>query len=64
MARYRIKQKPSACTAGQRIFEAEERCFFWWEPRGIFLSLEAAEQRIQELQTIKPLETKILKEYD
>lgn len=64
MARYRIKQKPSVCTAGQRMFEAEERCLLWWEPLGTFLTFEAAEQRIQELQTIKPVETKILKEYD
>ena len=64
MARYRIKQQPSACTVGQRIFEVEERCLLWWEHRGIFLTFKAAEQRIQELQTTKPVETKILKEYD
>lgn len=64
MARYRIVQRPSLFTRGQRIFETQERCLFWWEFRGLFLTLEAAEQRIQELQTIKPVETKVLKEYD
>lgn len=62
MARYRIKQKPSF--AGQTFFEAEKRCFWWWESHGIFLTPEAAEQRIQELQVIETIETKTLKEYD
>ena len=64
MARYRIKQRPSYCTPGRPLFDVEERCLFWWEYRGMYLSLQEAEERIAELRSMKPVETKIVKEYD
>lgn len=64
MARYRIKQRPSYCTAGRAIFEAQERCLWLWETRGLYLSLEEAEQHIAELRSMTPVQTKVVKEYD
>jgi hypothetical protein len=64
MARFRIKQRPSYCTSGRAIFLIEERWFFWWKERGLVLSLQEAEQRVKELQDTKPVETKVIKEYD
>lgn len=64
MARYRIKQRPSHGAPGVAIFEVEKRCLWWWEYRGLYLSLEEAEERIEALQTVKEVETKIIKEYD
>jgi hypothetical protein len=64
MARFCIKQRPSYCTPDRAIFLIEERWLFWWEERVIALSLQEAEQRVKELQDTKPVETKIIKEYD
>lgn len=64
MARYRIKQRPSYSVPGMATFDVEERCLFWWEYRGFFLSMEEAKQRVIELKTTKPVETKIIEEYD
>jgi hypothetical protein len=64
MARYRIKQRPSYSTPGQAIFVVEERWLLWWEDRGLYLSLEGAEKRIEELRPTTPVQTKIVKEYD
>ena len=64
MARFRIKRRPSHCTPGRAIFDVEERRLFWWEYRGMYLSLEEAEQRAEELKAIQPVQTKIMKEYD
>ena len=64
MARFRIKQRPSYCRPGEAIFLVEERWLFWWEERGIELSLKGAEQRVTELQIGKPVAAKVVKEYD
>jgi len=64
MARFRIKQRPSFVFPGKAVFETEERHLFWWDHRGIHLSLEEAEQRIAELRSTTPVQTKIVKEYD
>jgi hypothetical protein len=64
MARFRIKRRPSYCTPGRAVFDVEERCLFWWEYRGMYLSLEGAEQEVEELKTMQPVKTKIMKEYD
>jgi hypothetical protein len=64
MARFRIKQRPSYGRPGEAIFLVEERWLFWWEERGIELSLKGAEQRVKELQNVTPVKTKIIKEYD
>jgi hypothetical protein len=42
----------------------EERRLFWWKRRGMYLSLEEAEQGVEELKTMQPVQTKIMKEYD
>jgi hypothetical protein len=64
MARYRIKQRPSCVTPGQAIFVVEERWLLWWEDRGLHLSLEGAEKRIEELRSMTSVPIKIVKEYD
>jgi hypothetical protein len=64
MARFRIKRRPSYCTPGRAVFDVEERCLFWWEYRGMYLSLEGAEQEVEELKTMQSVKTKIMKEYD
>ena len=49
---------------GRPLFDVEERCLFWWEYRGMYLSLKEAEEHIAELRSVKPVDTKIVKEYD
>ena len=65
MVRYRIVQCPSYAYPRQVIFAVEERDFIWWKHVGLFLSLEGAEQRVDELQEAErnPVETKVVKEY-
>ena len=64
MARYRIKQKPSYCTPERALFDAEERCWFWWEHRGTYLSLQEAEERVEALKALVPVKAMVIKEYD
>ena len=64
MARYRIRRRPSYCTPGRAIFDVEERFLFWWGFRSAYLSLEEAEQGVEELKGMQPVKTKIMKEYD
>lgn len=64
MARYRIVRRCSFVRAGIPIFEVEERCWWWWEPRGICTSLAEAELRIVELKTAKPIKRQVVKEYN
>ena len=64
MARYRIKQRPSYSSSGKPLFVIEERWLFWWQAVGLALSLEEADQRAKALQRIKPVETKVIKEYN
>ena len=64
MARYRIMQRPSYCTPSRAVFEVEERFLFWWEYRDLFFTLEEAEQCIAQLRLAKPVERKIVKEYN
>ena len=49
---------------GVPIFEVEEKCWFWWEPRGIFDSLAAAELRVSELLAAEPIKREVVKEYE
>ena len=64
MARYRIVRRGSFIQAGVPIFEVEEKCWFWWEPRGIFDSLAAAELRVSELLAAEPIKREVVKEYE
>ena len=63
MARYRIIRRGSFVEAGIPIFEVEERCWFYWEPRGIFESLAAAEMRVANLIAANPIKREVIKEY-
>ena len=64
MARFRIKQAPSYCTPGRALFDVEERCGFWWEHRGMHLSLQEAEEHVEALKAMVPVKTMVVKEYD
>lgn len=65
MARFRIKQVPSYCTPGRALFEVEERCLFWWEHRGVRLSLQEAEEHVEALRAMMvPVKIMVVKEYD
>lgn len=64
MTRYRIIRRGSLVEAGIPIFEVEERCWFCWEPRGIFESLAAAEMRVANLIAASPIKREVIKEYN
>jgi hypothetical protein len=64
VARYRIARRGSFVQAGVPIFEVEEKCLFWWEPRGIFDSLAAAELRVSDLMSAEPIKREVVKEYE
>lgn len=64
MARYRIVRRCSFVNAGVPIFEVEARNGFWWEPRGIFESLAAAEMRVADLIAASPIKREVVKEYN
>jgi hypothetical protein len=63
MARYRIVRRCSFVEAGVPIFEVEERSWLWWEPKGIFESLAAAEMRVANLIAASPIRREVVKEY-
>jgi hypothetical protein len=62
MARYRIVRRGSFLNPGVPMFDVEERCWWWWEPRGICVSLAEAELRIVELKAAKPITWQVIKE--
>jgi len=64
MARFRIKQRPSFTTPSRAIFAVEKRLWFWWREINWYLDLEDAEHEVETLWNIKPVETKVIKEYD
>jgi hypothetical protein len=64
MVRYRIVRQGSFVEAGVPIFAVEERSWFWWEPRGIFESLSAAEIRVADLIAASPIKREVVKEYN
>jgi hypothetical protein len=63
MIRYRIVRRGSFLNSGVPIFDVEERCWWWWEPRGICESLAEAELRVTELKMTKPIKRQVVKEY-
>lgn len=64
MGRFRIVRRPSVNNPSQAIYEVEERCFFWWEYRGLDFSMAMAEARVAKLMTSQPVKTKIVREYN
>ena len=64
MARYRIVRRGSFLNIGVPMFNVEERCWWWWEPRGICVSFAEAELRIAELKASKPIKWQVIKEYN
>lgn len=64
MARYRIIERNSFLYAGVPMYDVEERCLWWWEPRGIYESCAEAEQRVAKLKTAKSIPWKVVKKYD
>jgi hypothetical protein len=64
MVRYRIVRRCSFIEAGVPIFAVEERSWFWWEPKGVFESLSAAELRVVDLIAASPIKREVVKEYN
>jgi hypothetical protein len=64
MARYRIVKRSSFVRAGVPMFDVEERCWFWWEPRGTYDSFAGAENRVLDLKMTAPIKTVVVKQYD
>jgi hypothetical protein len=64
MTRYRIVRRCSFIEAGVPIFAVEERSWFWWEPKGVFESLSAAELRVVDLIAASPIKREVVKEYN
>ena len=64
MTRYRIVKRSSFSQAGVPMFDVEERCWFWWEPRGTYDSLAGAELRVADLKMAAPIKTTVVKQYD
>jgi hypothetical protein len=62
MVRYRIVRRCSFIEAGVPIFAVEERSWFWWEPKGVFESLSAAELRVVDLIAASPIKREVVKE--
>ena len=64
MVRYRIVRRCSFIEAGVPIFAVEERSWFWWEPKGVFESLSAAELRVVDVIAASPIKREVVKEYN
>ena len=64
MARFRIVERNSFIYSGVPWYDVEERCLWWWEPRGTYDSFAEAELRVTELQTVVPVKRKVVKEYN
>jgi hypothetical protein len=67
MARYRIVQRPSRVFLGTHVYDIEERFIFWWDPLSpSWLSLESAEQALDDIRKSKSIDCrpKVVKEYD
>lgn len=67
MARYRIVQRPSQLCPGAHVYDIEERFIFWWDTISLsWLSLESAEQALDDIKKSKPMDCrpKVVKEYD
>ena len=64
MARYRIVKRSSFIQAGVPMFDVEERCWFWWEPRGTYDTFAGAELRVTDLKMAEPIKTAVVKQYD
>jgi hypothetical protein len=69
MARFRIVRRPSGLDPYRAVYDVELRVWWWWEAPGIgYLSLEAAQERVEELKRLRlvaaPIKREIVKEYD
>ena len=64
MARYRIVKRPAYTRIGTPVFEVEERSWFWWEPRGVFQSLAAAQGRVADLIAASSIKREVVREYN
>lgn len=64
MARFRIVRRGSLLRELGPVFDVEERCLFWWEPRGTFATFAKAELRVIDLKMAAPIKTEVVKEYD
>ena len=64
MARYRIVRRSSFVQEGVPVFDVEERCWFWWEPRGTYDTFAGAELRVTNLKMAAPIKTVVVKQYD
>jgi hypothetical protein len=67
MARYRIVQRPSRAFLGSHAYDIEERFIFWWDPISpSWLSLETAEQALDDIKKSKAMDCrpKVIKEYN
>lgn len=64
MARYRIVWRSSFIPGSVALFDVEERCWFWWEPRGTYDTFAEAELRVTDLKMAAPIKTKVVKQYD
>jgi hypothetical protein len=67
MARYRIVQRPGRLCTGTHVYDIEERFIFWWDTLSpSWLSLERAEQALDDIRKSKPMDCrpKVIKEYD
>jgi len=63
MARFRIIRRPSFVQVEVPVYDVEERCWFSWEPRGTFATLEEAERRAHGLMEATPIPRMVIKEY-
>ena len=67
MARFRIIQRPSRVFLGAYVYDIEERFIFWWDTVSpSWLSLESAEQALDNIKKSKAMDcgSKVIKEYD
>lgn len=68
MARFRIVKRGSPTLIRGRtfgpVFDVEERCLFWWEPRGTCATFAEAELRVIDLKMATPIKSVVVKEYD
>lgn len=65
MARYRIVKRPSLYRRNTFVYDVEKRVLWLWRRvETAFLSLEAAELKVEEIRSYEPAKREVVREYD
>lgn len=67
MPRYRIIERPSLLDPTDPVYEVEERIMWWWQNMGLCVSLQEAQNRVEDLRRASSavkVQRRIIQEYD